>query len=103
MLKKAELVAWLEGLEITQGARAGERLQLMPWQRRFISGVLRPGVKTSALSVARGGGKTTLCAGLAAAAVAGPLAQQRGMVLIVAGSFEQARIAFDMPLTSCGL
>ena len=96
-VEKTDLIAWLESLEITQGARAGERLQLMPWQKRFCRALTRPG-KTYALSLARGGGKSTLCAGIGAAALAGPLAQPRGMVLIVAGSFEQARIVFDHAL-----
>lgn len=47
------------------------------------------------MSIARGNGKTTLLAAVAAAALDGPLAVPRGEVLIVASSFEQARIAFE--------
>ena len=48
----------------------------------------------SALTVGRGNGKTTLTAGIATAALDGPLAVDRGEVVIVASSFEQARIGF---------
>ena len=54
-----------------------------------------PGVQSAALSVARGNGKTALLSGIAAATLDGPLAVPRGETVIVAASFEQARIAFD--------
>ncbi len=47
------------------------------------------------LTVAAGAGKTTLAAAVCAAAVAGPLAQPRGTVIGVAGSFTQALILAD--------
>ena len=58
-------------------------------------GALAPGVEESALSVARGNGKTTLVAALGCAALDGPLAVQRGETVIVASSFDQARVAFE--------
>ena len=91
--ESAKLIKYLEGLRITQGPRAGEKMRVLPWQRRFISGFLRSQV--SALSVGRGNGKTTLLAGIAAAALDGPLAKPRGECLLVAGSFSQAKTAFD--------
>ena len=89
------LIDYIESLEITQGRRAGERVALMPWQRRFIRGAFSPRAATAALTVGRGGGKSTLVAGIAAAAVAGPLRQRRGDVLIAAASFPQARVIFE--------
>ena len=77
----------------TQGRRVGERLTVLPWQRRLIRGIV--GSRTSAISVARGNGKTTVCAGLAVAALIGPLRQRRGEVVVVASSFAQARITFE--------
>ena len=50
---------------------------------------------TAALSVARANGKTSLTAGIAAATLDGPLVVPRGETVIVASSFEQARIAFE--------
>ena len=45
--------------------------------------------------MARGNGKTTLLAGVAAAFIDGPLRQPRGDVVIAASSFGQARISFE--------
>ena len=50
------LEAYLSGLTITQGRRAGEGLTVLPWQRRFVRGAFAPGAGTAALSVARGAG-----------------------------------------------
>ena len=89
------LERYLKTLTVTQGEGAGEQLQVLPWQRRFLRGFDRPG--DLGLSIARGNGKTTLVAGIASAAVdpAGPLSQARGEVVIVASSFSQARIAYE--------
>ena len=57
-----EVERYLAGLTVTQGRRAGEGFEVLGWQRRFIRGALAPGVGTSALSVARGNGKTSLTA-----------------------------------------
>ena len=92
------LADFLETLTVSQGAEAGANLKLLPWERRFIAGAFADGVDTSALSVARGNGKSALVAGLAAAAVVGPLAVRRGACLVVASSFAQARIIFDFAL-----
>lgn len=68
---------------------------MLPWQRRFLRGALVEGRFESALSVARGNGKTTLVSAIACAAITGPLARPRGETVIVASSFGQARIAFE--------
>ena len=61
-----------------------------------------PGVQSAALSVARGNGKTALLSGIAAATLDGPLAVPRGETVIVASSFEQARIAFEHVIAFMG-
>ncbi len=71
---------------------AGEPLKLMAFQRRFIYGVMYH--HESALTIARGNGKTTLTAALAAAAIAGPLVVPRGQTVVVAASLGQAKLAF---------
>lgn len=91
--ESTELVKFLSDLRVTQGPRAGEYFTVLPWQKRFCRGFLSSQV--SALSVARGNGKTTLLAGIAAAALSGPLARERGEVLLIAGAFSQAKISFD--------
>ena len=74
-----KLVRYIENLTITQGRHAGERFQLLNWQRRFLRGVFSS-AGDAALSLARGGGKTTFIAALGAAAVDvdGPLVEPRG-------------------------
>ena len=89
------LIAYLSGLAISQGRLAGQTFQVLPWQSRFVRGCLGPGVQSAALSVGRGNGKTALLSGIAAATLDGPLAVPRGETVIVASSFEQARIAFE--------
>ena len=88
-----DIIALLEQLPITQGGRVGERLSVLPWQRRLIRGVVCN--RTAAISVARGCGKSTICAGLAVAALVGPLRQRRGEVIVVASSHAQARVIFE--------
>ena len=93
ILTKA-ILEYLAGLTVTQGRLAGEKLPVLPWQKRFVMGAFADDVIESALSVGRGNGKTTLTAGIAACALDGPLAVERGEVVVVASSFEQARIGF---------
>ena len=88
-----EVKEYIEQLEIGQGRLAGQKMTLFPWERRFLRGALRQD-DDAALSLARGGGKTTFIAAIAAAAVAGPLAEPMAEVLIVASSFDQGLISF---------
>ena len=89
-------------LVITQGPLAGERLRLFPWERRFLTRAFARGVQTAALSVARANGKTSFLAGVACATLDGPLMVPRGETVLVASSFEQARIAFEHVLAFMG-
>ena len=89
------LADWIEGLTIGQGDRAGQPFELLPWERQFLAGAFAPDVDAAALSIARGNGKSALVAAIAAAAIAGPLVARRGSCLVVASSFQQARIIFD--------
>ena len=89
------LVDYLSGLTVTQGRLAGQPFTVLPWQTRFVRGAFASGVQAAALSVARGNGKTALLSGIAAASLDGPLAVPRGETVIVASSFEQARIGFE--------
>ena len=95
MSEAARVIDGLGRLNITQGAGAGEPMRLMPWQRRFLRSALAPGRHRAALSVARGNGKSTLAAAIAVSALVGPLAKPRGETVLVASSFQQARIVFE--------
>ena len=98
----AALIPYLEGLTVSQGRLAGQAFKVLPWQGRFVRGVFDPGIQSAALSVARGNGKTALLSGIAAASLNGPLMVPRGETVIVASSFEQARIAFEHVIAFLG-
>ena len=91
----AELVTFLEKLTLSQGHLAGQKLTVLPWQKRFLKRAFADGVFTGALSVGRGNGKTALLAGVAVATLIGPLARLRSETIIVASSLTQARFAFE--------
>ena len=59
------LIAYLGSLTVTQGRMAGEPLPVFPWERRFIMGAFAEDAIESALSVARGNGKSTLVSAIA--------------------------------------
>ena len=101
-MKARALVRYLGRLTVSQGRLSGEPFKLLPWQRRFVNGAFAPDVFSAALSVGRGNGKTALLSGIAAATLDGPLMVPRGETLIVASSFEQARIAFEHVLAFMG-
>ena len=89
------LVEFAAALTVTQGDHEGELLTLLPWERDYLEAVEAAAGGELGLSVAAGAGKTTLVACIAAAAVAGPLARRRAAAVVVAGSFQQACLAFD--------
>ena len=95
MGQPTNLIRYLSDLTVTQGRLAGQPFTVLPWQRRFVRGAFAQGVQSAALTVARGNGKTALLSGIAAATLDGPLMVPRGETVIVASSFEQARIAFE--------
>ena len=68
-------------------------LNLLPFQRRFLRSTLAPGIRTSALSIPRGNGKSTLVAWLAARALTpgDALFVEGDESHIVAASIGQAR------------
>ena len=84
------------GLKLAGGDHDGQPFKVLPWEKRFIMGAFR-GPGDSALSVARGNGKSALVAAIATAVVdpAGPLTGNRREVLCVASSFSQARVVFE--------
>ena len=89
-----KLIEYLEGLTISQGEGAGERIRLFPWQKKFVREAFGQD-GDAALSIARGAGKTTLMAGIACAFIDGPLRQRRAEVVAIASSFAQGKLLFD--------
>ena len=89
-----DLIAYVEALTLFQGRHAGEKFKMLPWQTKWLRGAFRPRVTTSALSLARAAGKTTLISAVGCAALDGPIAQPHAETIIAASSFGQGQIAF---------
>ena len=87
------IAAYLAGLTISQGRHAGNLFEVLPWQKRFLRGAFAPGIGEAALSLGRGGGKSTLIAGIGCAALAsdGPLMRENAEVVVVASSHMQGQ------------
>jgi len=89
-------VKFLEKLAVPTGPMAGKKLRLAPYQKQFLAGALAPGVSGAALSVARGGGKSALTAGIALAHLLGEIDPQvRRECLAAARTRDQGRIVYD--------
>lgn len=100
-LTRAErVVAFIEDLPVTKGFGAGDRVVLEPFQRDWLMAIYGDGddglrqVRTGLLSVARGNGKTVLCAGLALCHLVGPEAEPRGECYSAAATKEQSALIF---------
>ncbi len=92
--KRATL--FLQSLRVPEGPRAGQPVRLARFQREFVKGALRQGTAAAVLSVARGGGKSALAAGLALGALLGVTDRQpRREVVLAARTRDQAAIAFN--------
>lgn len=67
----AAAIKFMEKLAVPTGPMAGRKLKLAPYQKTFLTGALTNGVSGAGLSVARGGGKSALTAGVALAHLLG--------------------------------
>ncbi|MCT8999120.1 terminase large subunit domain-containing protein [Chelativorans intermedius] len=92
----AKAIRFIQSLEVPTGALAGKPLRLAPYQRQFLKGALAKGISIGVLSVARGGGKSALTAGVALAHLVGEVdPQPRRECLIGARTRDQGRIVWD--------
>ena len=94
----------LEKQIIGDGDLIGQPFKLLPYQKKFLRGVFKPGIIQGALSLGRGGGKTGLLSTLAADSVKedGFLHRPGGETILVAASFAQAAIGGDPIRTILG-
>ena len=72
----------------------GSQMQVWDWEDEFIAGAFSDGVTRIGLSIPRKNGKTEAVSAIAVSGLIGHLAQRNGLVLLVASSLEQGRIAF---------
>jgi phage terminase large subunit-like protein len=83
-------------LKIPEGPKAGQKLRLAGFQRKFVQGALDPANMVACLSIGRGNAKTALAAGLALGSVTGEWDKQpRREVLLAARNRDQAKTAFN--------
>ena len=86
------ILKYLESLTVTQGPKRGQPFEVLPWERKFIRGAFAV-EDDVALSMGRGGGKTTFVAALACAILDpdGPLHAEAEATdaVIAASSFGQ--------------
>lgn len=95
------IIAFCECLTLPDGAMAGQKVQLRPWQKRFINAVYGPQtqgarriVREALLTMGRKNGKTALIAMLLLVHLCGPEAVRNGQLYSVAFDREQAAIVF---------
>ena len=84
-----KILDFIRALSVTSGDHLDEAVKVLPWQERFVRGTFRKGVQTSALSISRGNGKTTVVSWLAAGVLFGPLNRRNSKVIVAASSHEQ--------------
>ena len=99
------LITSLESAPVGDGDLVGQPFKCLPYQRRFLRGAFKPGVLRAGLSLARGGGKSGLASALALDCIrpAGVLHRPGFEVVLIASSFQQARIIFEAVRTSLEL
>lgn len=96
-----QVLAFLGTLPIVSGLRAGEKMELLEFQERFVRGVYAETdgerlVRLAGLSVARGNGKSALLAGLSLAHLLGPMREPHGECYAAALDREQAGVLYRM-------
>jgi phage terminase large subunit-like protein len=95
-LTRAErVIAFVEGLQITQGVGEGGPFVLREWQREIIHKIYGSRqVREALVTVARKNGKTELAAALSLAHLCGPEAEPRGECYSAAADKDQAARIF---------
>lgn len=99
--RSARVIAFCEDLTISSGKFAGQKLELRPFQKKFIRDVYRENgrgvrpIRVAVLSMGRKNGKTQLAAALALCHTSGPEAEERGEVYSCANDRFQASKVFN--------
>lgn len=91
-----DALAFLEGLRVSEGPKAGEKLRLAEFQKAFVRGALDPENMVAVWSIARGNSKTATSAGIALGATMGIWDQQpKRDTILAARNRDQAKVAFN--------
>ena len=96
MAKAKQAIDFIETLNVPEGPKAGKRIKLAPFQRKFIKGSLKRGNRIGVLSVARGNGKSAISGGLALGHLVGAWDDQpRREIIVAARTQAQANIVWN--------
>lgn len=93
-----DLIREFQTYRVSSGQDEGELVRLMPWQKTFIRRVFADGVQTAALTMGRGGGKSSSIGMICASALSGRLHKRGSEVVVVSSSMKQSRIIFQCVL-----
>jgi len=99
MTRGEKICAFIERyVLIPEGAHVGQRMKLMPFQRKFVLAVYDnpQGSSRAYLSVARKNGKSALIAAILLAHLVGPEAKQNSQIISGARSRDQAALVFKL-------
>jgi phage terminase large subunit-like protein len=93
-----EIIVWIETLRVPEGALVGQPLVLMDWQKREILRIYDnpAGTRRAIISVGRKSGKSSLCACLMLAHLAGPVAVPNSQLFSTAQSRDQAALLYAL-------
>ena len=82
-------------IPVPEGDLLGNKIKLLPFQKKFIRAVYEPHVRRGYLSIARKNGKTALISSLVLAHLIGPVSVRNSRILCGALSRDQANMVFD--------
>src|SRR5215471_17813421 len=93
-----DIIAWIETLRVPEGALCSQPLVLMDWQKREILRIYDnpAGTRRVIISVGRKSGKSSLCACLMLAHLAGPVAIPNSQLYSTAMSRDQAALLYAL-------
>src|SRR5215469_6199560 len=93
-----EIIGWIETLRVPEGALVGQPLVLMEWQKREILRIYDnpAGTRRAIISVGRKSGKSSLCACLMLAHLAGSVAIPNSHLFSTAQSRDQAALLYAL-------
>ncbi len=92
-----QVIEFCEMLSVPEGAHAGRRLVLRPWQRQlFLECFDDPELRRIIISFSRKNSKTAMAAMILLATIVGPLARLNSQIYSAAQSRDQAGIVFGL-------
>lgn len=97
MTRGDTIINWIEKqCRVPEGAKVGQQVQLLPFQREIIRGIYDTPTRRAIVSFPRKQGKTSLSAMLLLAHLCGPMYRKNSQLYSAAQSRDQAAILFSL-------